>query len=53
MGSFQHSKRSDSKRCTVEGRLDNFIEKLTVFFIPKNSKNGRKYSHTKRHIEKI
>ena len=43
MGSFQHSKRSDSKRCTVEVRWDIFIENLTVFFIPKS---GRKYSHT-------
>ena len=43
MGSFQHSKRSDSKRCTVEVRLGIFIENLTVFLIPKS---GRKHSHT-------
>ena len=32
MGSFQHSKRSDSKRCTVEVRWGCFIENLTIFF---------------------
>ena len=43
MGSFQHSKRSDNKRCIVGVRLGIFIENLTVFFfIPKR---GRRYSH--------
>ena len=36
MGSFEHSKRSDSKRCTVEVRWGIFIENLTVFFIPES-----------------
>ena len=43
MGSFRHSKRSDSKRCTAEVKCDIYIENLTVFFIPKS---GLKYSHT-------
>ena len=43
MGSFQHSKRSDSKRCTVEVRRGIFIGNLTVLFV---RKNGRKYFHT-------
>ena len=33
MGSFQHSKRSDNKRCIVGVRLGIFIENLTVFFL--------------------
>ena len=33
MGSFQHSKRSDNKRCTLEVRRGIFIENLTVFFL--------------------
>ena len=41
--SFQHSKRSDNKRCTVKVRWGIFIENLTYFFIPKS---GCKYSHT-------
>ena len=32
MGYFQHSKRSDSKQCTVKVRWGIFIENLTVFF---------------------
>ena len=43
MGSFQHSKWSDSKRYTVEVRWGIFIENLTVLFIPNS---GWKYSHT-------
>ena len=43
MGSFRHSKRSDSKRCIAEVKCGIFIENLTVFFIPKS---GLKYSHT-------
>ena len=33
MGFFQHSKRSDNKRCTLEVRRGIFIENLTVFFL--------------------
>ena len=33
IGSFQHSNRSDNKRCTVEVRWGIFIENLTVFFL--------------------
>ena len=43
MGSFQHSKRSDSKRCTVEVRRGIFIENLTVFLF---LRAVVKYSHT-------
>ena len=43
MGSFQQSKRSDNKRCTVKVRWGIFIRNLTVFFI---LKSGCKYSHT-------
>ena len=43
MASFQHSKWSDSKQCTLEVRWAICIENLTQFFIPKS---GRKYSHT-------
>ena len=43
MGSFRHSKRSVSKRCTAEVKCGIFIENLTVFFIPKS---GLKYSHS-------
>ena len=32
MASFQHSKRSDNKWCTVEVRWGTFIESLTIFF---------------------
>ena len=38
MGSFQHIKRSDSKRCTVKVRSGIFIENLTEFFIPRSSR---------------
>ena len=44
MGSFRHSKRSDSKQCTVEVRWGNFYWEFYCIFIPKS---GRKYSHTK------
>ena len=43
MASFQHSKWSDSKQCTLEVRRGICIKNLTQFFIPKS---GRKYSHT-------
>ena len=44
MSSFQHSKRSDNKQCTVEVKGGIFIENLMhFFFIPKS---GRKYSQT-------
>ena len=33
MGSFQHSKRSDNKRCIVEVGLGIFIENSTVYFL--------------------
>ena len=34
MASFQHSKRSSNKKCTVEVRWGIFIENLTVFLLP-------------------
>ena len=43
MVSIQHSKRSDSKQCTVEVRWGIFIENLTIFFNPQSS---CKYSQT-------
>ena len=42
MSSFQHSKWSDNKRCTVEVGWGIFIENTTIFFFVPNS--GRKYS---------
>ena len=43
MGSFQHSKWSDNKRCTVEVKWGIFIENWLYFFI---HKSVRKHSHT-------
>ena len=43
MGSFQHSKWSDNKRCTVEVKWGIFIENWLYFFI---HKSVRKNSHT-------
>ena len=42
-GSFQHSKRSDNKWCTVEVRWSIFMRIWLYFYIPKRS---CKYSHT-------
>ena len=33
MSSFQHSKRSDNKQCTVEVKGGIFIENLMYFFL--------------------